>query len=649
MTLTDRTAGYRPYLDGLRAVAVGGVIVYHLNRLWLPGGFLGVDLFFVLSGYLITTLLVGEHRRTGRLDLPAFWSRRVRRLLPALLVLLLVISVVTLIGGDELTAASARGDMLATLFYVANWRFILTDQSYFNQFVAPSPVRHAWSLAIEEQFYLFWPLVTSLVLARLGSRVLAAVALLASVASIAAMWILFDASADPSRAYYGTDARIYELLIGALLATALASPGRDRLLAAARPLAIPCLLLVLAAMWLLPDNASLYYRGGGPAFVLVGAALIAGLEGGSQLTRLLSLKPIVVIGLISYGLYLWHWPVTLFVSQQMGLTSAPLAAVTVVLATLALAAVSYVVVERPIRRGGRIGSLRLSPRRLLAVVPASSGIVALAIVLATSTRAIPAWAEPAPGPVAVHVQPAEGSQATDSLTIGAVGDSVMLSAEPGLRSQAHARGWTLVEAAFAGCPVGYLPLFDAQGVPSPFNERCTAVEGAHDTLLADHPDLIIWHDLQSVLSRRAADGQLLAAGSTGWTQDLLAEWEQVVDRLTSSGARVAIVLPPLRSQDVAGCAGSVRPDRCAEVQAQDTIIRTATELFWSRIKDRGDVELVRIDQLLCPNGYPCPATIDGIEVRMSAWDQTHFTEAGADWIAPRLLDLSLAATALGGP
>jgi peptidoglycan/LPS O-acetylase OafA/YrhL len=649
VTLTDHTAGYRPYLDGLRAIAVSGVIAYHLNRLWLPGGFLGVDLFFVLSGYLITTLLVGEHRRTGRLDLPAFWSRRVRRLLPALLLLLLVISVVTLVGGDELTAASARGDMLATLFYVANWRFILTAQSYFNQFVAPSAVRHAWSLAIEEQFYLFWPLVTSLVLARLGSRVLAAVALAASIASIAAMWLLFDASADPSRAYYGTDARIYELLIGALLAMALASPGRDRLLRAARPFAVPCLVVVLAAMWLLPDNASIYYHGGGPAFILVGAALIAGLEGGSRLTRLLSLKPIVVIGLISYGLYLWHWPVTLFVGQQMGPTSAPLAAATVVLATLALAAASYVVVERPIRRGGRIGSLRLNPRRLLAVVPASSGIVALAIVLATSTRAIPAWAEPAAGPIAVHVQPPEGSQGQRAFTVGAVGDSVMLSAEPGLSSVARAQGWTLVEAAFAGCPVGYQPLFDENGVESSFNTRCKAVRAAHDALIATRPELIVWHDLQSVLSRRGPDGQLLVAGSAGWTDNLLAEWELVLDRLTASGARVVIVLPPLRSQDVAGCAGSLRPGRCADVQAQDTMIRSATELFWSRIKARGDVRLLGIDQLLCPRGNPCPATIDGIEVRMSEWDQTHFTPAGAEWIAPRLLDLSLSAFGMRSP
>ena len=649
MTATERTADYRPYLDGLRAIAVGGVIAYHLNRAWLPGGFLGVDLFFVLSGYLITTLLVTEYRRTGRLDLPAFWSRRVRRLLPALLLLLLAVSAVTLIAGDGLTAASARGDMLATLFYVANWHFILTDQSYFNQFVAASPVRHAWSLAIEEQFYLFWPLVTSLVLARLGSRALAAVALFASIASVAAMWLLFDASADPSRAYYGTDARIYELLIGALLAMALASRSRGRLLAIARPLAIPCLLVVLAAMFLLPDDSSLYYQGAGPAFAIIAALLIGGLESGGRVSGLLSLKPLVVIGLISYGLYLWHWPVTLLVGQEVGPTSAPLAAMAAVGLTVALAAISYVVVERPIRRGARIGSFRLNPRRLLAVVPASSGAVALAIVLATSTRGIPDWAGQGAGPIAVDVQPGSTDQAGAGWTLGLVGDSVMVSAEPGLSAEAQARGWTLAVAAFAGCPVGYAPLFDRVGVPSSFNDRCAAVRAAHDTLIAAHPDLIIWHDLQSVLSRRGPDGQLLVAGSPAWTDDLLTEWERVLARLTASASRVVIVLPPLRSQDAAGCAGSVRPDRCAEVQDQDAIIRAATELFWSRLGDRADVKLLQIDQLLCPSGYPCAATVDGIEVRESEWDQTHFTQAGAGWLAPRLLEASLSAFGVRAP
>ncbi|MGH2457058.1 MAG: acyltransferase family protein, partial [Candidatus Limnocylindria bacterium] len=378
----QRGAEYRPYLDGLRAIAVSGVIAYHLNSTWLPGGYLGVDLFFVLSGYLITTILVTEHRRTGGIDLPAFWSRRVRRLLPALAVLLVVLSAEILLRGDELAAASARGDLLATLFYFANWHFIWTDQSYFAQFVDASPVRHAWSLAIEEQFYIAWPLLVGVVLARAGRRGLAVVAGILSLASIAAMWLLFDVAADPSRAYYGTDARIYQILVGALVALALLSRWRAPILAAARRLAIPALAVVLAMMVLLADDAALYYHGAAVAFVIAGAVLIAGLEAGSRLGRLLSLRPMVAIGLVSYGLYLWHWPVTLFVQRQLGPTSALPAAAVVVGATALLAGLSYVLVEQPIRRSGRIGAFRLSPRRLLAVVPATSLVVTIGILLA---------------------------------------------------------------------------------------------------------------------------------------------------------------------------------------------------------------------------------------------------------------------------
>ncbi len=184
----------------MRAVAILGVLVYHLDRTWLPGGFLGVDIFFVLSGYLITMLLLAEHRKSGRIDLPAFWSRRIRRLLPALLVMLAVMAVLIGLSGDLLAQGQARGDFLATLFYVANWRFIATGQSYFAQFVAVSPDRHTWSLAIEEQFYLVWPIIVALVLARVRARGLGVIATAVAVASVLWMIALFD-PADPSRAY----------------------------------------------------------------------------------------------------------------------------------------------------------------------------------------------------------------------------------------------------------------------------------------------------------------------------------------------------------------------------------------------------------------------------------------------------------------
>lgn len=633
--------GYRPYLDGLRAIAVGGVLAYHLDRALLPGGYLGVDLFFVLSGYLITTLLLNEHHRTGGIDLPAFWSRRVRRLLPALLVVLLVIAVAVYLGGDALAATSVRGDLLSTLFYFANWHFIASDQSYFTQYLTASPVRHAWSLAIEEQFYLVWPLVVGLVVGRLGGRrALAAGAIVATIASTAALWLLFDAGADPSRAYYGTDARIYELLVGALLAMALLSRARGRLLAVARPLAIPALLAVASAMLLLHDDSPRYYHGGGLAFALAGAALIAGLEAGSPLSRVLSLRPLVAIGLISYGIYLWHWPITLFVGGTLGPTGQLLPALVVIGLTLGVSAASYMWVERPLRRGGAIGPWRSSPRRVLLAVPAVSGTVALAIMLSTSMSTAPLWAGTVPSPSASRVT---ASPRPGELTVGVLGDSVMVSALPGLRAEAAVRGISLVEAAFPGCPIGYEPLFDAEGRPSSFNERCQAVRPAHDALLARHPDAVIWHDLQSTLSRRSPDGTLLTAGTAGWADDLLDEWELVLDRFLESGSQVVIVMPPPRSQDARGCPDLPQPRRCLEIQAQDDAIRGATRAFWSRIHARPGVHLLMLDALLCPDGYPCPAAVDGVQLRLGQADQTHFTEDGAAWLAPRLLEAVLEA------
>ena len=154
------TFEYRPSLDGIRAIAVVSVLVYHLDASWLPGGYLGVDIFFVMSGYLITSLLIIEHRGKGRISLTDFWARRVRRLLPALAVMIVGVAIYYSAFAADLELVGLRGDLLSALFYVANWRFISSGQSYFEQYVGVSPVRHTWSLAIEEQFYLVWPIIT---------------------------------------------------------------------------------------------------------------------------------------------------------------------------------------------------------------------------------------------------------------------------------------------------------------------------------------------------------------------------------------------------------------------------------------------------------------------------------------------------------
>jgi peptidoglycan/LPS O-acetylase OafA/YrhL len=657
---------YRPYLDGLRAVAILGVLVYHLDRAWLPGGYLGVDLFFVLSGYLITMLLLGEHARTGRIDLPAFWSRRIRRLLPALLVLLVVMAALIWVGGDLLAQGRARGDLLATLFYFANWQFIAEGQSYFNQFVAASPDRHTWSLAIEEQFYLAWPLVAAFVLGRFKALGLAVVAGTVAVGSALWLAVLFD-PVDPSRAYFGTDSRIFEILVGASLAIALAGRFRARLVSVGRLVAPIALLALIAAYVGLADDNALYYRGGAVLVCLAAAALIAGLEGGSPVARLLSVRPLVLVGLVSYGLYLWHFPIITYVNEWLGPTSLPQWAALATGLTVAATVVSYVVVETPIRRRGMLVGLRLTPRRLVGVVPAASGVVAIAIVVSTAGAVYdPNWnAAVSPTGIAIATPSrtaapsatvlATGSAGPGATTapspsptgaggpgwvVGVVGDSVMVSLSGALASSATARGWTFVSAAEAACPVGYQQLYQLDG--SKLN-ACPNVRSLHDQLIAAHPDVIVWHDLQSSLARMSGTGKLLLPGGSGWEASLLAEWTMVIGRLHEEGAEVVVVLPPWRSQYVAGCGGVGNPARCLEIQSEDTNIRKATRDFVASLGGVSWIHLVTMDSLLCPNGYPCPRRVGDIEVRFPGWDQTHFTEAGAAWMAPRLLDMVVAA------
>ncbi len=645
----DAANAYRPFLDGLRAIAVLGVLVYHLNRTWLPGGYLGVDLFFVLSGYLITSLLVAEHSRTGRIDLPAFWARRIRRLLPALLVLLVVMAVTIQLQGDVLAQGAARGDLLATLFFVANWHFVASGQSYFSQYLSVSPDRHTWSLAVEEQFYVLWPLVVVGVLALFSRRTLALAAAGIAVASATLMAILFN-PLDPSRAYYGTDTRIFEILIGALTALVLAGPARTRVAGIVRRLVWPAFIVVLASGIFLADDNSLYYHGAAVGFSLAAAVLIAGLEFGSRLRRVLSLRPLVGVGLVSYGLYLWHWPVIVFIGQTIGQTSSPVLAVLAVGLALAATVISYVFIETPIRRRRALLGFRLTPRRFAVLVPAASGLVA-AIVLTTTASGVssPVWSTgtaDAPADITLTVPAASshtGGVRTPSGTIGVVGDSVMASALPGLQAAAAARGLTLVAAAAPGCPVDLQPLFDSAGNQSPFNAGCRRVKKLHDELIAARPNVVIWEDLQSVLSRRAADGTFLPAGSAAWTTDLLSGWMAELDRLRAAGSDVVILMPPERSQQAAGCRNVPIESRCLDLQHQDAIIRAATTAFWSSLAGRPGVHLVMIDPLLCPKGVPCPTSIGGVTVRISGWDQTHFTPAGARWFAPRLLDLVAAA------
>jgi peptidoglycan/LPS O-acetylase OafA/YrhL len=349
---------YLPGLDGLRALAVAAVLLYHADSQLLPGGFLGVEVFFVISGYLITSLLLSEWRRHGRIDLRTFWLHRARRLLPALFVLLLaaLTFAVMFLPGE---VAAMRGDALAAAAYVANWYFVLEQRSYFETVGRPPPLRHLWSLAIEEQFYVLWPPLLALGLRWLRRPLLLGLVGAGALASALLMALLFRPDADPSRVYFGTDTRASGLLLGAALALVWA-PGRPAVQTArAAPWMLDAAGLAALAVlaWCtvqLSEFTPALYRGG---FVLVGAATVVLLAVATHPAarlgpRLLGRQPLRWIGQRSYSLYLWHWPVFVVTRPQLdvALDGWPLLAARLAL-TCALAELSYRYVETPIRHG----------------------------------------------------------------------------------------------------------------------------------------------------------------------------------------------------------------------------------------------------------------------------------------------------------
>jgi peptidoglycan/LPS O-acetylase OafA/YrhL len=357
-----------PGVDALRAIAVLAVFVYHAAGGWLPGGFLGVDVFFVISGYLITSLLLSEYRKHRSLNVGRFWIRRAKRLLPAAGVFIAVTMVIAAIftPGD---ISSLRSDALSGLGYFANWHFIFVDQSYFEQFQRPSLFRHLWSLSIEEQFYLVWPLVFAAGMTLFGRRRLLVGVIAGALASVLLMAILFDPGQDPSRVYFGTDTHAVGLLLGVALAMVW-NPNelRERTVGRWAPAAMDligavALGVLILAFLLFNDFDTGVYRGGLLWVSLAAAVLIAALaHPAARIGRALGNPPLVWLGLRSYSFYLWHWPVVALTRPELdvSLPRAVLVPLQLVV-VLILADLSYRYVELPFRGRGRPNLPSLPP------------------------------------------------------------------------------------------------------------------------------------------------------------------------------------------------------------------------------------------------------------------------------------------------
>ena len=430
-----------PGLDGLRAVAVLGVIAYHVGARWLPGGLLGVGVFFTLSGYLITDLLLAQV--PGKIKLGQFWLARARRLLPALFVMLIVVLAwVTVFGPHQpsdfrLSAGSAVG-------YVNNWYLIFHNVSYFAQFATPEPLNHLWSLSVEEQFYILWPFILIVGLRLIhehnppaGVRPrLAAVTLGMGIVSAVLMAVLYHPGLDPSRVYYGTDTRAQELLIGAALAMVWPSRQLRRAITPSAKrmidlLGVAGLVVIAVFFWRCGEFVPFLYRGG---FLLLSVAtamtVAACAHPASRLGPILGHEPLRWIGQRSYGIYLWHFPIIILTTPSGVHSPDLLRASAQIAATFAIAALSWKYVEDPIRHGAlkRLRGPQTITRRGAAIL-AGCGLVCAAAL--AGAAGVGAGADPsdAPGNVSVAATvnasggPAPQGDQTRCQSIVHIGDS----------------------------------------------------------------------------------------------------------------------------------------------------------------------------------------------------------------------------------
>jgi peptidoglycan/LPS O-acetylase OafA/YrhL len=644
--------GYRPALDGLRAVAVLAVMVEHsgLRRpggsdLVFPGGFLGVDVFFVISGFLITSLLLIERGRTGRIDLGRFWTRRARRLLPAVGVMVGVTCVVATVTDMAVDAATLRGDALASLGYVANWRFILTDQSYFAAFGLPSPFRHLWSLAVEEQWYLVFPplLVGLLAVVRHRTGVLLGALAAAAVASAVWMSVVATPGQDPSRAYYGTDTRAHTLLVGALLAVvAVRAPALTRRLARLTPvLGVVGLAALAFAFTTVSGQQGGLYDGGFTVVAAVSLLAVAGvaLPGArGPASWALGRRPVAFVGRLSYGLYLWHWPVFVFLTpDRIGLTGAGLAGVRMAVA-FAIAGVSYVVVEQPVRRHGlagvaaRLRGLGVPRLRPSGIALTLAAIVVSVVVVSTGGRvpaddvatAIPVTSVPATQrpvtttmvPLSYTLPPVPGDRPLRAM-VGGDSQAWSLVAQWILRTQPTPPGLDLRMVADLGCTVTPgVPVVDGVDKPSercqdwPSSWRATAAEFQPDVLV------VMWGAWE-VFDHRIG-GRLLVAGSPEFAEAYRRAVSDSIDMVAAVAPNTRVVFATVPCMN----------ERNPFLGMQDSPRNEPANLAWINARTAevvaqhpGRATLVDLGPLACRGGTPIEEQ-GGVPVRE---DGIHFT------------------------
>ncbi len=628
-------------LDGIRALAVLAVLLYHAGISWMGGGLLGVDVFFVLSGFLITSLLCRELAATTTIRLGRFWGQRARRLLPALFVLVLGVAAYAYAFRGTLDLSAVRSDALSTLLYVANWHFIFSDQGYFAQAAAPSPFLHTWSLAVEEQYYLIWPLIVLFVARRWGASKVAVAAVVGALASATTMVVLSGLGASVDRLYYGTDTRAQSLLLGSFLGAVGAHRGRDFAIVPTRWTTtdrqrrlwvVPGLMGVAFLAWAwhaLEGTNPFLYRGG---FLLVavaaGAVIVTVVTvPSSALARVLSVGPLVFVGRISYGLYLYHWPLFLVIDHaHTGLLGAPLLAVRLV-ATFSVATASYYLLEEPIRTGRLFHGVRG-----LAVTGAAALATTAALIVATVLPLASAGAAPPDRPTKAvpRLSAAAVSSSDTPIRFLLVGDSVALTMGMGLGVDVAQRyDVDFLDEGALGCDLDSVPV-NLSGVVSPPTPGCLDWWSTWSTWEADfHPDVVGILIGRWEVSDHLYNGQWVHVGDPAWDAHLASELDTAINIFSSGGSKVILFTMPYvdPSQEAADGTPFSENDP-ARAKAFNAVLAGVA-------RRRSKVAtLVDVNRMLDPSGQ-YQAVVRGVPARTS--DGIHISVPGGEWLQPQIL------------
>jgi peptidoglycan/LPS O-acetylase OafA/YrhL len=649
-----------PALDGLRAVAVALVLVSHGGIPGAQGGFIGVDIFFVLSGFLITSLLLDELGRTGRIGLADFWIRRARRLLPALLVMVLAVGFARQFFATE-AVAGLRDNAVAAFVWLANWSFVVQKTDYFSQGGAPSPLQHTWSLGVEEQYYLIWPLLLIAVAvliaawarrrntqATLGAFRWAVIALAAvgALASAAAATRLAS-EGSLNRVYFGTDTRAQALLVGAA-ASALwvrdwSSLARGWSLIRsrwgkwlARGVSLVGVVALGVAVHYATGSARQFHQGLLIA-VAVGAVAVVttvALDQQGVVARVLALRPLVWLGTISYGVYLWHWPIFLVINGERTEWSGLRLFAVRCIATIGVATASWWLIEQPVRRWRPV-HVRLLPLAAATVATAVAVTVVVVPVGDSQSAAIASSLPPGISPAAAvspaappeTVRPAGAPQHDGPRlhTVSVFGDSVAWTL---MRYLPPTRGTTFIDHTTIGCGIVRGGPYRYQGQTLDQKPECdTWPDRWAQRIIHDRPDVVLliigrWETID-----RVNEGNWTHIGDPGFDQYLTGELQRAFEILGETGARVVVTTEPYNRR-------GEKPDGTLYPEDKPDRVNHWNALLRGVVGDRPDVDVLDLNKKLCPWGS-YTTRVDGVQMRS---DGVHPTPEAVKWLTPWLLD-----------